>query len=748
MTELSRRDFMVLSGAATMAAACSPRALAAEQAAVFPYSTHIYREPSLPLEQLEADLPVLKRLGFSMIKIQESWSTDERRPGEVDLSHVERVIAGAQQHGLLVYFGITMEQAPAWLWKKYPDANMIYEDGTAQDDPTQYLLSSDGKPGPCWHHPQARAAAENFIETVGRRLGRYRNIAVWNVWQEIGLAPWSTRPGHRYLCYCNNSLAAFRLWLQERYTSLSKLNDSWRTAFASWEEVEPPRLFAPVPSMLDWRFFMEDQYLGEVVRWKGDAFRRSDPLHRPIMAHVPGSVYGSAANWAYSRGLDIFGTSLYPGWGEAEDLDVTSSERLKSSQRPLEQLCLGVMLSVDYSRSAAPAGNIWAAELQGGRAGGGPTPGRTPDPGDIRRWVLGAVAAGARAICFWNHRNEIMWSETSGFGLLNRTGDSTARAEEAGRIGRALQAESEFFTKSSSPPARVGILVNERQFQFAAASEPAIVKAQQLATVRGLYRGLWTAGIPVDFINIEDLPEKPTHAVLLLPLPLCLSAPLGERLAKFVQQGGTLISEATPGRFDEYGFGRPEEMGPGLAQLFGADHDQLMAWQTDESHTHQSAPVPWAMKGVGPLAGQQALGSLYLQTLKLRSGAQAILQHGDFIVGSLNRQGSGQAILIGSLLGSAMEDGAESGNAQLLVTLLAGAGVKSDKIGRLLLRRRTLGSAQAWFLINPTHEAVREEIDIGKTRTVTDLLSGRLSPKAGKISIEVGPLDIVCLMLK
>lgn len=749
MHSLTRRDFVVLSGAAAACTAWRP-VLARTAAAVFPFGTHIYREPSLPLEQLAADLPVLKRLGFSMIKIQESWSTDERHPGEIDLSRVEKVVADARQNGLLVYFGVTMEQAPAWLWRKYPDATMLYEDGSPQNDPTQYLLSSDGKPGPCWHHPGARAAAETFIEAVGSRLSRYENIMVWNVWQEIGLAPWSTRPGHHYLCYCANTLNAFRGWLKERYGSLDALNGKWRTAFGTWDEVEPVRLFTPLPSVIDWRVFMEDQYLSDALRWKAEAFRRSDPSRRPVMAHTPGSNFGSTADWSYARNLDVYGTSMYPSWGEPEDLDVSSAERVRDSARPLEQLCNNVMLRVDYARSASPSGRIWAAELQGGRAGGGPAPGRVPDAGDIRRWVLGTLAAGARGICFWNHRNEPMWSENSGFGLLDRRGESTLRAEEAGRLARAIQAEADFFLNSAVPRPQVGILVDERRYQFASASEPAYILSQSVASVRGLYKALWGAGFAADFVNVEQLSgSEAAYKVLLLPAPLCMSNDVAARLAEYVKAGGTLISEATPGRFDEYGFGAPDELAAGFPQLFGVEHERLSAWLPDAAGgpPPNSSSHPWPISGTGVLAGKQAVGNLYLQTLRLR-GAEAILTHGDYVVGSTHAYGQGRAILIGTLLGSAIADNDATGNAAVIASLVTAAGVNTDRVGSLLRRRRVLGKASAWFLINPTHQTVRETLQFEAGSSVSNLLTGALSLDQHQLTVEVAPLDIACLMVR
>ena len=146
---ISRRSFgQILGGAALSGSRLIRAALAtpsgapseASGSAIFPFGTHVYREPHLPLEQLRADFPVLKRLGFTMIKIQEVWASDERHEGQIDLSNVSQVVSDARQNGLQVYFGVTMENPPAWLWKKYPDATMVYETGQPHNDPTLYVL--------------------------------------------------------------------------------------------------------------------------------------------------------------------------------------------------------------------------------------------------------------------------------------------------------------------------------------------------------------------------------------------------------------------------------------------------------------------------------------------------------------------------------------------------------------------------------------------------------------------------------
>jgi beta-galactosidase GanA len=716
---------------------------------IFPYGTHVYREPSLPLEQLRADFPLLKRLGFTMIKIQESWSTDERKEGEIDLSKVAQVVSDAHQNGLLVYFGVTMEQAPAWLWRKFPDARMEWESGERLSDPTQYLLPNDGKPGPCWNHSGARAAATRFIEAVGKQIGRFDNILVWNVWQEVAFDFGISRLG---LCYCPNTLAAFRAWLQQRYGNLDPLNRAWYTAYGDWDEIEPPRRFAKVPSMIDWRYFTENIYLAQALRWKADAFRRTDPGHRRILAHTGGPSFGGSADWRLARAVDVYGSSCYPGWGEFQQPDVSDAQRVKESKAVWQQV-LDNALKWDYIRSASVKGEFWTAELQGGRAGGGITPGRVPDPGDIRRWVLGALAGGARGICFWNHRSEPFWDEAYGFGLMELDGQETPRIAEAGRIAAAINKQAaDLFVSGESPRASVAIVIDEDLWNFVNSSGDEI-KNSFVANLRGVHQALWQEGIPVDFLDAGDLSAaSANYKVLIHPFPVALSGEAADALGNFVNAGGTLVSGPCPGRYDHFGFGVPGEMPTAVSELFGVAHKQIIPLSGRNAHPTQSTYRPenvekLTLEGVDPFAQAKVQTAFYLHYLKTTT-AEPILKYQGEVVGSSNRFGNGRALLIGTLLGPGVVESGGGSNQAFLATVLASAGVRSDRVGRLLRRRRTRSGRSAWFLINPEHETVEASVPLEGNRAAADLLGGSVQIERGRAHVNLGPMDVVCLLVE
>lgn len=729
---------------------------------VFPVGTHVYREPHQDQEELMADLPILKRLGFTMIKIQESWAIDEPREGVYDFARIERLITRAGELGLGVYLGLTMEQAPAWLWRTYPDAHMVYASGLPHNDPTQYCLPADGKPGPCWDHPGARDAGERFVAELARRLGRFDNIWAWNTWQEIGF--WPNADPVLNFCYCPHTLARFRAWLQETYGALDTLNRRWYTAYDSWEEIEPPRRHPAVPAFVDWRYFMDDVYITRALAWKTRALKEHDPGQRPVFSHVASPTsptdnrhLGSTALWRWARAGDFFGNSNYPAWNPFDRWDDAFAERASWHTSALYELWNGVMLRGDYVRSANGRDRaFWGAEFQGGPISTHLHIGRTPSPDDIRRWVLAGLAVGMTGISFWNHRAERFWSECNGFGLLDPHGETTERAAEVGRIARAINATPALFSLGRPPRADVALLVNEDLFHFCQATADSA--ADLLAyNLRGHYARLWRLGVPVDFVDAEEVATGALagYKVAILPFPLALDAGYAAHLRAFVAGGGTLIGEACPGRFDRYGFCPRAQMVEGGEELFGARHrrvqivrepDGATRWTPPERGWGEYAP-PTILTGAGTWAGTSLRASFYLQTLEPTTGTP-ILRADEEVAGVVNPVGQGRAILLGTFAGLCATAHCHQESDVFMERLLGEAGVQADRCGRLLRRRRELETQEAWFLINPEHGAVEETVSVDGFADVRDLLGDAVRMRLGStVTVAVPAASICCLVL-
>lgn len=726
-------------------------------AKLFPLGSHLCREPMPAMFELKRDLELLKQQGFNLIKLQEHWMIDEPEEGQYDFSRYEELIAHAATLDLGIYLGLTCEQSPHWLYEKHPDCRMVGRDGRPIVYEAPTTLPADGKPGPCYDHPGAMADQVRFITRLVQTLGRFENVVVWNTWQEIGY--WSEALVGQSVCFCPHTLTAWRGWLKERYGDLDALNRVWNTRYPSFTAIQPSRASRqPQAVDLAWQTFMDNVQIANTLKARAAAIRAADPLQRPVFAHKAGPAWASEQDWTYARCQDFLGSSCYPPWFSMNGWDDGGSRPFTREHALLTE-AWSVAYSLDHIRSANPGqgraggASIWAAEFQGGPISTGFQKGRVPSADDMRRWMLSAVGSGVNAISFWVTRAEIMAAEQNGFSLLDSAGESTPRLNEAGRVGRALNAHAGLFAQPTMLPAKVGILVNEVNYQLCAHLAQG---GENLAySTRGWWRLLWDLNVPLDLVSVEH-DKLAAYSLLILPFPLALAESTAAQLAQFVANGGCLISEAAPGRINGEGFCNRGELSPGLAALFGVRQTGFTMVREPAGGARWSPPErTWGeyldaqtLTGTGPLVGQQLRANIYLETYEALADAEPVLKAGELVAGVRRRVGKGQAWLLGTYVGhngTAYRDPAIHAAVR---ALLAACDVKPQHAGKLILRKRVTPHKEAWLFTNPTGESVSEKVSVAGWRKVSDLL-GQPAPLAGGwAELTVAPLDVRVLIVE
>ena len=723
---------------------------------VFPIGSHLCREPMPPMSELKHDMEVLKNHGFNLIKLQEHWGIDEPAEGKYDFSRYEELISYAADLDLGVYLGLTCEQAPAWLWKKHPDCAMVSQTGVRITYIAQTTLPADGKPGPCFDHAGARADMVRFITKLVETLGHFENIVVWNTWQEIGY--WGELTGNQ-VCFCEHTLNHYRTWLQERFGDLDNLNKAWNTRYADWLDVSPNRA-AMMPCACDmaWRHFMDSVQIPMVLKTRYDAIKAADPLKRPVFAHKGSPIFASTQDWNQARSQDFMGSSFYPQWviGNAwDDLRPQTAGPADKQEAIVCEMWDGVAMRFDQLRSCNVDGApLWGAEFQGGPVGIGPfQKGVDIKSEEIRRWMLTAVGSGSTAISFWVTRLEIMAAECNGFGLLDGVGDTTERMSEASRIGLALNKHADLFATPSFTSSEVGILVNEDCFNMSSLASQGGGNLQY--STRGWHRLLWDLGIPVRFVNTNELDELSTDRIktLIAPVPVCMSEETVASLTRYVESGGNLISEACPGRVDNYGFCPRTQISPIMESLFGVKHKALTSikepnngkrW-TGDPHTYGEYAEPSMLSGAGVLSDQVTHANVWLETYDC-TDSDPCLYYNDSIAGVHRNHGKGQAFLLGTIIGHNGTAYKNDNTPAFVQALMQLCGEEPNKMGSLLVRKRSIGSKEALILTNPTNHEVFERIDAGNWQNVEDLLDEPIERNDKNLGVWVKPLDIRVLI--
>lgn len=507
------------------------------------FGTQYYRPPFPNSSDWKADIEKIRKTGFNTVKVWAVWSWIERRQGELYFDDLDEIIGICSCEGLGVVINIIPEGAPYWILNEHSDAMYIANDGQKIGFGGASNIPSGGWPGLCMDDGEVRLLCENFIMKVAERYADSPAVIALDVWNEPHIEPSFTYPD-KLFCYCKNSIEKFRNWLKTKYEDIEQLNKTWFRAYSDWNDVLPPPRFATYPDMIDWRNF----WICNISAWleiRVNAARKGAP-GKSVITHVPSSGYINNCKisetglgvylgdeFKLAQKVDKFGLSTFPKWLMNNDY-------------------LMHLLNVEFISSASGGKEFWQTELQAGAGLTGILGAEALTEQDIYMWNWSAVASGASGIMYWQWRPEPSGMESPGFGLAGLCGESSERTDIAGKCIRKFEILNEYDKKEMIAPIN-GIYVSRTAdlFAFSAnSSEHLYAKS-----IYGIYKACVRQGIPVRIIHQDNLKSamESNLKTLYLPFTLALSSEEREQLEMFQQNGGTLVSEACLGLYDEHG---------------------------------------------------------------------------------------------------------------------------------------------------------------------------------------------------
>ena len=519
----------------------------------FIYGVQYYRPPTPPRDQRKIDIKRIKELGFNTIKLQAMWNWVNPQPDVFDFEEIAEMMDSAEENSVGVILLTNLENAPYWLAEKYPEARYVASDGEVIDLQATSGCPSGGWPGLCLDHEVVKNKAEIFLRKITEEFKNHRALFCWHVWEEPHMAPLlaALRPWQVF-CSCESTLKEFHEWLRKRYRTLESLNDAWNTKYSDWKQIRPPPRWLGCYSLqLDWMRF-EEWDLAKLMAWRVRTIKAIDKNH-PVVSHL-GSDCPYSDLWKLAEPVDQWGCSVFPDW-------------IKSN------LC-EVSLQLDTAISSAGGKTCWVGELQAGASG---PLGKDifissrPGPKEIAAWNWLAVAHGMKGIVYWQYRPETLGPEAPGFGLCNMDGSFTDRSEVASKICQILGDHS-VFIKGKPAKARVGILYSKDALNLLYCATGKLFGLDPLdKSFKGIYRMLWHRNVPVQIVNLEEnsLGEINRFKVIYSPMPLCMSEEQAEKLAGYVDSGGTVISECHVAQYNIHGYCSEKVPGMGLDELFG-----------------------------------------------------------------------------------------------------------------------------------------------------------------------------------
>ncbi len=521
----------------------------------FPIGVEYYRAPAPKQEYWDGDFARLSAAGFRIVRSASYWNWMEPRPGQYELEDVDLLFDLAEKHNLYVWLDVmlgTHGAGPEWLTREHPDIVVVNREGQriVHDAHPAY---PQGACIHCYDHPAWREYGGALLRHVVNRYKDRPNLLVWGLWDGVNLSSAWSSMGLGYPCYCDNTLAKYKSWLRDRFT-LDDLNDRLSRRYRRWEDVEAPRSNNAVVEMLLYRRFHYEN-LAEQLGW----------MVQETAALDPGREVRSHGGWS-PRPWDEICAPQVDSWGMSMPSAnlMNPPDRNKAADRAF---------AFEWSRAIGRGGRWWNEEIYAGMSPGGVTWKKQSDPRALTMLLWMTLAHGAAGSMFWQYRPEYMSFESPGYNLVAPDGEPTARFEAVAEAIGQIDGLSEHLP-FSYPPAEVAVAnhqASQELFGYNGEDE------RFVADLRGVFRTLWTGGVPTDLTT--PAMDWSKYRLVFLPNVTLMEDAVRERIERTLSDspGTRLVAEGSFGMYSPDGQTsyRPPE---GLADLLGvrvADVDAL-----------------------------------------------------------------------------------------------------------------------------------------------------------------------------
>jgi beta-galactosidase len=723
-----------------LALICIEAGLSAGPDLVFPYGAVYFRKSNPPEKDWERDHQTAAQVGMNMFRHWVMWSAVEVAPGKYDWREYDRMMELEARNGIQAVLAEFVTSAPEWAYRAYPDARFEAQDGYRGVPEYSGSSATGGFPGLCLDNPQVRARAEAFLKALAAHYKDSPALYGYDLWNEgntsggagtyFQVASSAHIPNEhrgtsvgRIYCYCPSSIEEFRKWLRARYGSLEELSRAWRRyGFVEWSDVEPSRTGGPYPDWLDWLEFKEDR-AHELLRWRRDVIRSVDPQHKITMHGLARSLEflpsTSANDWRAAAEVDSYGFT----WVSARQGD-----------EPWKQFH-----AVDLVRGAARGKPFWHAECQGGplwmasEVTGRPLEdARKPDEKDIRIWNMISFTGGATGLLYLRYRPLLDGPLFGAFGPFAMDGSMTPRSEMAEKLARWANSNPDLW-KSRPVKGDIGIVFapESERFNFAQQGNT----ANYAESARGAYMAFFDSNVQPDWVHIDDIAGYP---VVYLPYPVMLTQKSAAQLRRYVDNGGTLISEGLPGYFGDGAHAGERQPNLGLADVFGAV-------ETDVDFT------PDLLDNLKIRMGDRSIGGRYFKQVYRPTTGKAIGWYGENAVAAVeNHFGKGRTVLIGTFPGAAYFKRPNAEARAFFQSLLPKKQRIAVSDAAVVARLHTGASGDVLWVVNPSREskAVTVTVDGAAWRSSKDIWSAEQPQvNGGLVRLTVADRDAAVIRL-
>ncbi len=543
----------------------------------FLWGSAYYRAPIPEKELWDDDFKKMKELGFNNVKFLMQWRWSHISEDEFNFDDFKQLLTIAGKYGINITINNLFDVSPHWLFEKYPDAKQVMNNGRIIEPFAVGHRHIGGHPGPCYSHPGARAERQKFLTAALKALYNYPAVDMWDVWNEPELSFPQRSPidTEKLVCYCKYCETDFRIYLQKKYKDLQHLNYVWGRNYPDWKYVEMPRTHSTFVDFIDWREF-HSYVITQEAKWRLETVRSVDPRKIAFLHVVPNTMNPFNAistctdDFEVAKLCDVFAATMNAG-----------------------PLFTPQVVSAGYGKICYNVEN----HINGG---GISMHQRRIDQQALQRDILPQIGLGIKGIVFWQYRSEILGNESPAWGLVNTDGSDRDVTTGIRNFWKALKPHTEMLMQSFPDAPPVGIWKSRKNEIFHYCMYGNLTALFE--NVYGYANTCYWNSYGYRYIS-GDMLEAGTLdgiRVLIMPSAYYLTNEECKSIIKWVNEGGTLLTEAHTGGYNGSTGRHSRRMpGGGLSEAFGIKEDFTTAslhLQLEKSETYNANLNPETRK--------------------------------------------------------------------------------------------------------------------------------------------------------
>ena len=314
-----------------------------------------------PEARWDADLALMQAAGLRMVRVGEfAWSSLEPEEGRFTLDWLDRAIAAAAAHHILVVLGTPTDAPPAWLTSRYPETLRVDENGRRLQHGERRQFS--------YTSAKYRELCRRIVGQLARRFGHNPDVIGWQI-------------GNEYTedSFDAESRRLFHEWLQAKYQTLDALNRHWTTAYwsqtyDSWDEIPMGSGRGNPGLLLDYKRFVTDEWRS-FQRNQLDVIRREADPRQFITTNLGGLGWADRFNRReIAADLDLVSWDTYVGQGHVDPYRLGATHDLVRGWKGRNFWVMEMQPgSVDWAGIATPSTGARPARWSGRPSATAPT---------------------------------------------------------------------------------------------------------------------------------------------------------------------------------------------------------------------------------------------------------------------------------------------------------------------------------------------------------------------------------------